>query len=338
MAVLVTGVAGFIGFHVARALLQRGEAVVGIDNVNSYYDPRLKRDRLAILAAEPAFSFFERDIADPQAFVDIQTAQASNPISGVIHLAAQAGVRHSYEHPEEFVPSNLVGFYNAIAFAANQRVGHFVYASTSSVYGPGPHYPSHEAMAANHPLSLYAATKKSNEAMAHALAHIHGMPTTGLRFFTVYGPWGRPDMSFFRFAQAILAGAPIDLHNNGLMTRDFTYIDDIVAGVLAAFDCPPTVDANWEQAPTSATSGVAPYRIFNIGSGRPVDLETYVGAFETAIGRTAIRRNVPMHPGEALDTYADPSALQAWVGAAPQTSLQDGVSNFVAWYRDYYSV
>lgn len=330
---LVTGAAGFIGFHVANALLRRGDMVIGLDNVNSYYDPKLKRDRLALLNATPGFTFVEADIADPGTFDELP-----DDVTGVIHLAAQAGGRHSYEHPEEFIPSNLVGFYNAAAFAVARKVGHFVFASTSSVYGPGPERPSTEAMAANHPLSLYAATKKSNEAMAHALSHINGLPVTGLRFFTVYGPWGRPDMSFFRFAKAIIAGEPIDLHNHGQMTRDFTFVDDIVAGVLAAYNKPPQVDAAWADAPLSGTSGAAPYRIFNIGSGRPVDLATYVAAFERAIGKKAITRNVSMHPGEALDTHADASALAAWTGVSPTTSLDDGVARFVVWYRDYHSV
>lgn len=331
--VLVTGAAGFIGFHVATALLHRGDAVIGIDNINAYYDPALKRDRLAQLQALPGFSFLEADIADPETF-----ARLPDGVSGVIHLAAQAGVRHSFEHPEEFIPSNLTGFYNTAAFAVARDVSHFVYASTSSVYGPGPDRPSTEAMAANHPLSLYAATKKANEAMAHALSHINGMPMTGLRFFTVYGPWGRPDMSFFKFAKAIISGEVIDLHNHGQMTRDFTYIDDIVAGVLAAYDRPATTDDSWLLNPSSAGSGAAPYRIFNIGSGRPVDLAAYVASFERSIGRKAITRNVPMHPGEALDTHADASALAAWTGVAPETSLDEGVARFVAWYRDYYSV
>lgn len=331
--ILVTGAAGFIGFHVANALLRRGDVVIGLDNVNSYYDPKLKRDRLALLNAMPGFSFVEADIADPSTF-----SALPDGVMGVIHLAAQAGVRHSYEHPEAFIQSNLVGFYNTAAYAVARKAGHFVFASTSSVYGPGPERPSTEAMAANHPLSLYAATKKSNEAMAHALSHINDMPVTGLRFFTVYGPWGRPDMSFFRFAKAIIADVPIDLHNHGQMTRDFTFVDDIVSGVLAAYDKPPKTEQTRAGAPSSATSGAAPYRIFNIGSGRPVDLATYVAAFERAIGKKAITRNVAMHPGEVLDTHADASALAEWTEFSPVTLLDDGVARFVAWYRDYYSV
>lgn len=333
MSILVTGAAGFVGFHTVKALLARGETVIGLDNLNSYYDPKLKRNRLAQLKSASGFSFLQRDIADPASFLELPM-----DITGVVHLAAQAGVRHSFDHPEEFVPSNLVGFYNVAAFAVARAVGHFLFASTSSVYGPGPDWPSKESAPANHPLSLYAATKKSNEAMAHALAHIHGMPSTGLRFFTVYGPWGRPDMSFFRFAKAIIAGEPIDLHNNGQMTRDFTYIDDIVAGLIAVFDRPPAADPHWLEAPSSASSGVAPYQIFNIGSGAPVDLATYVAAFEQAIGKPAITRNAPMHPGEAIDTHADASALLEWTGAAPQTPLAEGVRRFVAWYRGYYGV
>jgi len=314
-------------------LLARGDAVVGVDNVNDYYDPKLKRARLDILAADDRFRFCEVDIADGTALRD-----AAGDVSAIVHLAAQAGVRHSYSRPEEFVPSNLVGFYNVAALAVAQAVSHFVFASTSSVYGANPGLPYRETDGADHPLSFYAATKKANEAMAHALAHINGVPMTGLRFFTVYGPWGRPDMSFFRFAERIIAGQPIQLHNHGRMTRDFTYIDDIVAGVVATLDKPPAVDPAWAASPTPATSGAAPYRIFNIGAGAPADLAAYVDAFEAAIGQPAIREYVPMHPGEALDTHADASALAAWTGVRPKISLQEGVARFVAWYRDYYQV
>lgn len=316
----------------AAALLRRGEAVIGVDSLNAYYDPSLKRARLARLAG-PNFTFIHADIADPAAF-DAVPAR----IDSVIHLAAQAGVRHSYDHPAEFIPSNLTGFYATAALAAARGARHFVFASTSSVYGPNPSRPFRETDGADHPLSLYAATKKANEAMAHALSHLHDMPTTGLRFFTVYGPWGRPDMSFFRFADRIIHGAPIQLHNHGAMTRDFTYIDDIVAGVIAAHDAPPGADAGWTEAPSPASSAVAPYRLFNIGSGAPVALAEYVDAFEAAIGKPAIREYVPMHPGETVDTHADADALAAWTGVRPATPLQDGVNRFVAWYRDYYGV
>ncbi len=256
----------------------------------------------------------------------------------MIHLAAQAGVRHSFEHPEEFIPSNLVGFYNVAELAVERKVGHFVFASTSSVYGGNTLRPYRETHDTSHPLSLYAATKKANEAMAHALANINGMPTTGLRFFTVYGPWGRPDMSFFLFANQILTNQPIKLHNHGRMTRDFTFIDDIVAGIVAVFDRPPIVDTTWFASPTPASSGHAPFRLFNIGSSHPVDLETYVKAFEIAIGKQAIREYVDMHPGEATDTEADTNALAAWTGLEPTTKLQDGISKFVTWYREFYKV
>ena len=330
--ILVTGAAGFIGYHVAKALLARGDVVLGVDSLNDYYDPALKRARLQNLQSS-SFEFQHLNIADQAAL-----NHAVGGVDGVIHLAAQAGVRHSYEHPEAFVPANLVGFYNVAALAMAAKVQHFVFASTSSVYGANPTRPFRETASADHPLSLYAATKKANEAMAHALAHIHQTPTTGLRFFTVYGPWGRPDMSFFRFADRIIRGAPIELHNHGRMTRDFTYIDDIVAGILAAYDRPAEVDHQWIEHPSPATSGAAPYRIFNIGSGAPVNLATYVDAFEAVIGKKAIREYVEMHPGEAVDTHADAGALQQWTGYKPTMSLKEGVGRFVDWYRGYYDV
>jgi len=316
-----------------EALLARGRLVVGIDNLNPYYDPALKRARVARLAAAPGFRFIEGDIADPAALPEASAARG-----GVIHLAAQAGVRHSFEQPRSFVSANLVGFFNVAELARQADAPHFLFASTSSVYGANPRRPFRETDPADHPLSFYAATKKANEAMAHALAHVGGPPSTGLRFFTVYGPWGRPDMSFFRFAERMLKGEPIQLHNHGRMTRDFTYIDDIVRGVLAAFDKPPAVDPDWAAAPTPATSGAARYRIFNIGSGAPVDLATYVQAFEKALGLKAIVEYVDMHPGEALDTHADSAALAAWTGVRPQTPLDVGVARFLAWYRDYYGL
>ena len=328
----MTGVAGFIGYHVARALLARGDAVVGVDNLNSYYDVSLKRARLARLDGQ-AFRFAELGIEDAGAL-----SAAIGEIDGVINLAAQASVTHALTEPDDYIASNLVGFHNIARLAMERSAGHLVYASTSSVYGDNPKRPFREADGADHPLSLYAATKKANEAIAHVFSHIHGLPTTGLRFFTVYGPWGRPDMSYFKFAQKIIAGEPIELHNQGRMTRDFTYIDDIVAGVLATYDRPATIDPDWAGAPSPATSGAGPYRIFNIGSNAPVTLAQYVDAFEAAIGKRAIRRYVPMHPGEAVDTHADSSALAAWTGVAPQVSLVDGVARFVAWYREHFGV
>jgi len=307
--------------------------VYGVDSLNAYYDPALKRARLDILEREPDFTFLRADIADAAALPAPEAAAG-----GVIHLAAQAGVRHSYEHPEEFIPANLAGFYNIAELAIAAGAPHFLFASTSSVYGANPSRPFRETDSADHPLSLYAATKKANEAMAHALAHIHKMPSTGLRFFTVYGPWGRPDMSFFRFAERLLAGEAIQLHNHGRMTRDFTFIDDIVAGILAAFDRPAEVDPEWADAPTPATSGVAPYRIFNIGAGAPVDLATYVRAFERVLGIEAKIEYVDMHPGEAIDTHADAGRLADWTGVTPATPLDAGIARFLEWYRDYYRV
>ena len=306
-----------------------------MDNLNSYYDPSLKRSRLDLLKTRKNFQFIHQDISNRESFKSVLKGES---IDGVIHLAAQAGVRHSFEHPEEFIPSNLSGFYNAAELAVERQVGHFVFASSSSVYSGNLQRPYKETNSADHQLSLYAATKKANEVMAHAIAHINQMPTTGLRFFTVYGPWGRPDMSFFQFAERILAEQPIKLHNHGLMTRDFTYIDDIVSALLAAYDRPPEVDRNWANSPTPASSGHAPFRLFNIGSGRPVSLENYVKAFEHAIGKPAIREYVDMHPGEAVDTESDTTVLEAWIGCKPTTPLGDGIAKFVSWYREFYKV
>ena len=332
---MITGAAGFIGFHTSLAFLERGASVVGIDNINSYYDPSLKRARLEILEKFSNFIFLQEDISKRDAF---KSTLNKIDINGVVHLAAQAGVRHSFEHPEEFIPSNLSGFYNVAELAVERQAEHFIFASSSSVYGGNPVRPFSETGSADHPLSLYAATKKANEVMAHALAHINGLPTTGLRFFTVYGPWGRPDMSFFRFARQIIAGEPIKLHNHGKMTRDFTYIDDIVSGLLAAYDRPASIDPYWAKEPTPASSGHAPFRLFNLGSSNPVNLETYVQAFEAVIGKKAIREYVEMHPGEAIDTESDTNAIAEWTGCRPSTSLNDGIAKFVAWYRKYYNV
>ncbi len=315
-----------------RALLDRGDAVIGVDNLNDYYDVGLKRRRLERLDSQ-AFRFAELSIDDGAAL-----NAAVGEVDGVINLAAQASVAHGLTAPDDYIASNIVGFHNVTKLAVARGAGHLVYASTSSVYGDNPSRPFRETDGADHPLSLYAATKKANEAIAHAYAHLHDLPATGLRFFTVYGPWGRPDMSYFRFAEQIIAGAPIALHNHGRMTRDFTYIDDIVAGVLGVYDRPAEVDPGWSEAPTPATSGAAPYRIFNIGSNAPVTLGAYVDAFEKAIGKPAVRTYVPMHPGESLDTHADSSALAAWTGVEPQTSLEVGVQKFVDWYRAYYDV
>ncbi|KKC35266.1 capsular biosynthesis protein CpsI [Devosia epidermidihirudinis] len=339
MKVLVTGSAGFIGFHVARRLIERGDEVVGFDVVNNYYDPALKEARLAqldALAAEQgaSYSFIRADIAD-QAAVD--TVFADHGFDRVIHLAAQAGVRYSLENPRAYVASNIVGFTNILEACRHHQTGHLVYASTSSVYGANTKMPFSEHDGADHPLQFYAATKRANELMAHSYSHLFGLPTTGLRFFTVYGPWGRPDMSPFKFAKAITEGKPIDVFNHGNHSRDFTYVDDIVEGLIRASDAPAAANPDWDAAhPDPATSN-APFRIFNIGNSNPVKLADYIEALETALGKQAIRNLLPLQPGDVPDTFSDTSELTRATGYAPQTSVQDGVAAFVKWYLAFYA-
>ncbi len=338
MRVLVTGAAGFIGFHVARALLERGDDVVGVDNLNDYYDVGLKRDRLGELAAlEGAgvgnWTFHKEDLADLAAVRRIFEAV---DFDRVIHLAAQAGVRYSMEAPHEYVDSNVVAFVNVLEGCRHHGVAHLTYASTSSVYGANSRLPFSERDHADHPLQLYAATKRANELMAHSYSHLFALPTTGLRFFTVYGPWGRPDMALFRFADQIVAGEAIDVFNHGRHRRDFTYIDDIAEGVLRASDQIATGDDDWDSgAPNPATSS-APFRLFNIGNNEPVELMDYIAALEQALGRTARLNMLPMQPGDVVDTHADVSALEKAVGYRPRTSVADGVSAFAAWYLSRY--
>jgi UDP-glucuronate 4-epimerase len=312
MKVLVTGAAGFIGMHVSKLLLARGDDVVGIDNLNDYYDPQLKRDRLAQL---PGLRFIKMDIADRRS---IEELFENEGFEAVINLAAQPGVRYSLENPHAYVEANIVGFTNILEGCRHHRVGHLVYASSSSVYGGNTKLPYSERDSVDHPVSLYAATKKANELMAHTYSHLFGIPTTGLRFFTVYGPWGRPDMALFRFTQAMLEGKPIDVYNRGRLTRDFTYIDDIAEGVVRVLDLP---------------SG---YRVFNIGNHDPVRLLDYIEAIEDALGIKAQKNLLPMQQGDVLDTFADVSALEAWTGFRPRTPVKEGVKRFVAWYRSYY--
>ena len=324
-SVLVTGVAGFIGLHVAQALLARGDSVVGIDNLNDYYDPELKRARLAQLTGQPGFTFERLDIADPAA---VEKRFAQGGFERVVHLAAQAGVRHSITHPHDYAQANLVGFLNVLEGCRASACLHLVYASSSSVYGGNRKLPFSEDDPVDRPVSLYAATKKANELMAHSYSHLYGLPCTGLRFFTVYGPWGRPDMAYFSFTRAILAGEPIAVFNHGQMSRDFTYIDDIVAGVLGALD----------HSPACADDHSAPYRVLNIGSNSPVPLLDFIAELERALGRKARLDLKPMQPGDVPATYADVSRLQALIGTSrPATSLEQGVRRFVAWYRNYYS-
>ncbi len=335
MKILVTGSAGFIGSTLALRLLERGDEVVGFDNLNDYYDVNLKRARLARLQVYPGFTEVRASLEDQtlltNTFVHHQPQR-------VVNLAAQAGVRYSIQNPRAYVDSNLVGFVNVLEACRHHGVEHLVYASTSSVYGANTRMPFSVHDNVDHPLSLYAATKKANELMAHTYSHLYGLPTTGLRFFTVYGPWGRPDMALFLFTRAILAGEPIDVFNYGHHRRDFTYIDDIVEGVIRVLDRVATPNPDWSSdAPDPATSR-APYRLYNIGSHRPVELMRYIEVLEDCLGRKAIRNLLPMQPGDVPDTYADVEALVRDVGYQPATPIEVGVARFVDWYREYYRV
>lgn len=340
MKYLVTGSAGFIGFSVARALLQRGDSVVGFDVVNDYYDPALKEARLAVLEQEAQgsvgeYTFIRANLADRAA---VEQCFNNYQFDRVINLAAQAGVRYSLENPHAYVESNIVGFTNLLEACRHHNIAHLTYASTSSAYGANTKMPFSEHDSANHPLQFYAATKRANELMAHAYSHLYRMPTTGLRFFTVYGPWGRPDMAPFLFAGNILKGLPIKVFNNGNHSRDFTYIDDIVEGVIRASDDIAQPNPNWDSSnPDPATSN-APYRLFNIGNNDSVKLADFIGAIEQATGKQAIKELYPLQPGDVPDTFADVSELEKQVGYRPKTSVTQGVNTFIAWYRDFYKV
>ncbi len=330
MKVLVTGAAGFIGMHVADRLLARGDRVVGLDNLNTYYDPALKTKRLARLNRHAGFSFDKLDLADRDGMAAML---ARERFDAVAHLGAQAGVRHSLTNPMAYVDSNLVGFANVLEGCRHGGVGHLVYASSSSVYGGNTRLPYHEADNVDHPVSLYAATKKANEAMAHSYSHLYRLPTTGLRFFTVYGPWSRPDMAPVLFADAMLSGRAIRVYNEGRMTRDFTYVDDIAEGVLRVLDKPATPNPAYDPANPDPSTSSAPWRLFNIGNSTPVPLLEFIGALEHALGISAVRELLPHQPGDVLATQADTSALEAWVGFSPATSLAEGVQRFIDWYR-----
>jgi UDP-glucuronate 4-epimerase len=333
MKVLVTGVAGFIGLHVAQRLLARGDEVVGVDSLNSYYDPTLKAARLALLDGAPGFRFEKIDIADDGALGDLF---ARERFDRVVHLAAQAGVRYSIENPLAYGQANLAGFLNVLEACRRHPVQHLVYASSSSVYGGNAKMPFSEADSVDHPVSLYAATKKANELMAHTYSHLYGIPTTGLRFFTVYGPWGRPDMAYFSFTRDILAGRPIAVYNGGEMLRDFTWIDDIVDGIVAVLDKPATADPDFDAMAPHPGRSRAPYRVFNIGNQDPVRLGDFIAAIEAALGIEAVKEFKPMQPGDVVATHADVSALAAWTGVSPGTPLAAGIARFVEWYRRYY--
>jgi len=330
---LVTGAAGFVGYHLCRRLLARGDRVVGLDNLNDYYSVQLKRDRLAQLQGLAGFSFQQADLADAPALDAVFAAQR---LDGVVNLAAQAGVRYSLTHPQAYVQSNLVGFANILEACRRHGLPPLLYASSSSVYGANEKMPWAVADNVDHPVSLYAATKKANELMAHTYAHLYGLPCTGLRFFTVYGPWGRPDMAYFKFTQAILAGEAIDVYNLGRMQRDFTYIDDVVEAVVRLADRPAVGDPAWDaQAPDPASSR-APYRVYNIGNHQPVELLAFIAVLEDVLGRKAEKRLLPMQAGDVVATYADISALQRDVGFAPSTPIEQGLQRFADWYRGYY--
>lgn len=337
---LVTGSAGFIGFHVANALLKKGVPVVGFDNLNAYYDPALKQARLKELEKTSReqgvpFTFVKGNLEDAAA---LQACFDAHNFSRVIHLAAQAGVRHSITHPEEYISSNLVGFANILEACRTARTPHLVYASTSSVYGANTTSPFSESHGANHPLQLYSATKKANELMAHSYSHLYRLPTTGLRFFTVYGPWGRPDMALFLFTDAITRGEPVNIFNDGEMTRDFTYVADIVEGILRVTEQIAEPDPEWDASAPDPSTSNAPYRIFNIGNSHPVKLLDYVDALEAALGRKAKRSFLPMQPGDVKNTYANVTKLTDAVGYQPATPVKEGVANFVSWYKDYHGI
>ena len=331
---LVTGAAGFIGFHTSQRLLARGDEVVGLDNVNDYYDPRLKQARLAQLTGQPGFRFVKMELADR---AGLEALFATERFDRVIHLAAQAGVRYSLTNPHTYIDSNLVGFLHILEGCRHHGVQHLTYASSSSVYGANTAMPFSVHQNVDHPLSLYAATKKANELMAHTYSHLYGLPTTGLRFFTVYGPWGRPDMALFLFTKAILAGEPIDVFNHGQMRRDFTYIDDIVEGVIRTSDHHAAPNPAWDGAHPDPATSRAPYRIYNIGNNNPVELMHLIATLEQALGRTAEKRLLPMQAGDVPATYADVDALVQDVGFAPKTPIEVGVGRFVEWYRRFYA-
>lgn len=340
MKVLVTGNAGFIGFHTAKALLERGDSVVGFDNVNDYYDVELKEARLAILKETALrtgsdYQFVRCDLTERQ---EVEDCFLENRFERVIHLAAQAGVRYSLENPHSYIQSNVVGFTNILEGCRIAEVPHLTYASTSSVYGANTTMPFSEHHGVDHPLQLYAATKRANELMAHSYSHLFNLPTTGLRFFTVYGPWGRPDMALFKFAKKILAGEPIPVFNNGNHTRDFTFVDDIVQGIIRASDSVAAPDPKWDATNPDPASSYAPFRIFNIGNNDPIQLRAYIEALEECLGIKAIKEYLPLQPGDVPDTFADCTALEQAVGYRPNTQVKEGVEKFVAWYRDFYRV
>ena len=335
MKILVTGTAGFIGSALALRLLARGDQVIGVDNLNDYYDVTLKEARLARLQGHPAFTDLRLNIEDSAAMREVF---ATHRPERVVNLAAQAGVRYSLENPMAYVTTNMVGFANILEGCRHHGVEHLVYASSSSVYGANSTMPFSVHHNVDHPLSFYAASKKANELMAHTYSHLYGLPTTGLRFFTVYGPWGRPDMALFMFTRAILAGQPIDVFNYGKHRRDFTYVDDIVEGVIRVLDRPPTGNPDWSSATPDSATSLAPYRLYNIGNNQPVELMEYIAVLEQNLGLKAQLNLLPLQPGDVPDTYADVTDLVRDTGYRPSTPVAEGVARFVAWYREFYRV
>jgi UDP-glucuronate 4-epimerase len=333
--ILVTGAAGFIGFHVTQQLLAEGRQVLGLDSLNSYYDPQLKAARLDTLESRPGFTFAKLDLAD-RAAIKALFAQHRFPV--VVHLAAQAGVRYSLENPHAYVDANLEGFINVLEGCRHNACGHLLFASSSSVYGANTKLPFSVGDNVDHPISLYAATKKANELMAHSYSHLYRLPATGLRFFTVYGPWGRPDMAMFIFAKAILAGQPVRLFNHGKMRRDFTYIDDVVQAVVRLTGRPPQGSADWDGNAPDPGSSRAPWKIYNIGNNHPENLTHVISLLEKQFGRTAIKDMLPMQPGDVEATYADVADLERDIGFRPATSIEDGIARFAKWYRDYHGI
>lgn len=333
--ILITGTAGFIGFHMARRCLESGYHVIGIDNVNAYYDPQIKEDRLQVLQSWNAFEFHRVSLEDREAISKIFRDYS---FDRVVHLAAQAGVRYSLTNPFAYTSSNIEGTLTILEGCRAQRVPHLIYASSSSVYGLNSQQPFSTSHSTDHPVSLYAATKKANEMMAHCYSHLYQLPTTGLRFFTVYGPWGRPDMALFRFTKAIFAGEPIEVYNAGRMKRDFTYVDDIVSAMVLLLDRIPAPDPAWDPGHPDPAISSAPYRLHNIGNHQPTELSRFIEVLEKTIGKPAILKPMPMQPGDVLETFADVSSLQREIGFAPSTTIEEGVARFVAWYRDYYRV
>ena len=334
--ILVTGAAGFIGFHLCNRLLGDGNDVVGIDNINDYYDVNLKHARIAILQKHSNFTFYKIDIADLHAMEDLFANQRENAFDVVINLAAQPGVRYSLKNPHAYIRSNIVGFTNILECCRHSKVKHLVFASSSSIYGMNEKIPFSVSDNVDHPVSLYAATKKANELMAHTYAHLYELPCTGLRFFTVYGPWGRPDMAYFSFTKAIMEGTPIDVFNYGKMKRDFTYIDDIIEGVVRVMDKIPRPNPEWDRKNPDPGSSYAPYKLYNIGNHNPVELIKFIEVLENNIGKKAQKNMLPMQPGDVPTTYADADDLMNDVGFKPATPLEEGIKKFVQWYKGYY--